>query len=176
MTEPLISEGYRAQQQALHAAGEYGTAALRFGPAVNSQRQRLGARSVLDYGCGSRRSLLSVLDLPDGVIYEGYDPAVPEFSRMPCPAELVVCIDVLEHIEPALLPNVLEHLKQLCDPHGFFSIHTGPAAKILPDGRNAHLIQQGPDWWLATLSHYFRVLKSQGIDGGFVVLVKNVSG
>jgi hypothetical protein len=36
-------------------------------------------------------------------------------------------------------------------------IHTGPAAKTLADGRNAHLIQEGADWWKAHLASFFTV-------------------
>jgi hypothetical protein len=33
----------------------------------------------------------------------------------------------------------------------FITIHTGPAMKTLPDGRNAHLTQQPMEWWLPKL-------------------------
>jgi len=170
----LISEQYRAEQAALHAKGNYGTAALQYGETVAALLNSTGARSLLDYGCGSKRSLLSALKLPEEVVYEGYDPAVPEYAENPCPAELVTCIDVLEHIEPSLLDNVLDHLADLCDPLGFFTVHTGPAVKVLSDGRNAHLTQEGPDWWLPRFKKRFEVLKVQAITQGFVVLVRSL--
>lgn len=169
----LISESYRQQQAALHAAGGYGTAALAFGAIVDSLIERLQPRSLLDYGCGSQRSLLKAVSLPSHVLYEGYDPAVPEYADAPLPAELVVCIDVLEHIEPDLLENVLDHLASLCDPFGLFSIHTGPAIKTLPDGRNAHLTQQPQSWWLTQLRARFQVLEVHPVlRSGFYTLVR----
>ena len=33
------------------------------------------------------------------------------------------------------------------DKFAFFAISTRPAKKTLPDGRNAHLTVQSPDWW-----------------------------
>ena len=54
---------------------------------------------------------------------------------------------MLEHIEPELIDNVLDDLKRLTIGLGIFSVHTGPALKILADGRNAHLIQEQPEWW-----------------------------
>jgi hypothetical protein len=61
---------------------------------------------------------------------------------------MVACIDVLEHIEPDLLDNVLDHLASLTELVLLATVHTGPASKVLSDGRNAHLIQQPMEWWL----------------------------
>lgn len=169
----LITEQYRAEQAALHATGNYGDAGRLYGETVARLLDSTGARSLLDYGCGSKRSLFHALKLPDDVIYEGYDPAVPECADEPMPAELVACIDVLEHIEPLLLDNVLAHLAGLCDPYGLFTVHTGPAIKTLSDGRNAHLTQQGPEWWLPRLVQHFDVLERQPIPSGFVVVVRS---
>lgn len=168
----LITEDYRAEQAALHAKGNYGTASLQYGATVAALLESTGARSLLDYGCGSKRSLLQALKLPDDVVYEGYDPAVPAYAVQPVPAELVCCIDVLEHIEPTLLDNVLSHLADLCDPYGFFTIHTGPAQKVLSDGRNAHLTQQDADWWLPRLKRGFEVLQIEAIPSGFALMVR----
>ncbi len=169
----VISEAYRLEQVALHAKGNYGTTGQTYGPFIGALVQGLTVTSLLDYGCGSRRSLHSTLQLPDGVIYEGYDPAVEAYAGDPMPAELVCCIDVLEHIEPNLLDNVLDHLASLCDPFGFFTIHTGPAKKILSDGRNAHLIQEPPEWWRPRLEQRFEVLHKRLIPNGFCVFVKS---
>lgn len=155
----VISDEYRAQQLTLHEDGNYGVAGQFAGDLVGRYLRRLGARSILDYGCGSKRSLLKGLDLPPDVVYEGYDPCVPEFAAAPCPAELVVCIDVLEHVEPLFLDNVLDHLGELCDPYGLFTVETGPAKKLLPDGRNAHLIQENLAWWKPRLEQRFELLE-----------------
>jgi hypothetical protein len=72
-------------------------------------------------------------------------------AAQPIPAQMVCCIDVLEHIEPEYLDNVLDHLATLTEAVALLSIHTGPAVKTLTDGRNAHLTQQPMDWWLPKL-------------------------
>lgn len=172
----VITEAYKQEQALLHSRGNYGTTGRSYGPLIGALVARLSATSLLDYGCGSRRSLLETLRLPDGVVYEGYDPAVPDYSDEPIPAELVCCVDVLEHIEPHLLGNVLKHLASLCDPYGFFTIHTGPAQKTLSDGRNAHLIQQPVGWWLPHLQEHFQVLLVREIANGFCVLVRTSGG
>jgi hypothetical protein len=69
-----------------------------------------------------------------------YEPAVVEWADMPEPYEMVACLDVLEHIEPALLDNVLDDLQRVTKSIGLFTVSTVEAMKVLPDGRNAHLI------------------------------------
>jgi len=165
----LISESYRKEQAALHATGTYGTAALQFGELVSELVSRTKAKTLLDYGCGSKRSLASVLDC--NVLYEGYDPAVPAFSAEPDPAEIVACIDVLEHIEPKLLDSVLDHIRSKTQRYAFLSIHCGPAVKTLSDGRNAHLIQEPPSWWLPKIMRRFDLRSFVRSPAGFWVTV-----
>lgn len=165
----LLSEGYRAEQARLHSMGNYGTASLGYGPMVSQIVERSGAKTLLDYGCGSMRNLAKVLDCD--VVYEGYDPAVPAFAADPDAADLVVCIDVLEHIEPDCLDAVLDHLKAKTLGHVFLTIHTGPAVKTLSDGRNAHLIQQPPSWWLPRLMQRWSLLQFQANKQGFWVVM-----
>ena len=87
------------------------------------------------------------------------------------PAELVACCDVLEHIEPECLDDVLDHLEELTEVVLFASIHTGPASKKLDDGRNAHLIQQPMEWWLPKLWERFtlQTVQSEGPTGFWVI-------
>jgi hypothetical protein len=158
-------------QAALHAKGNYGTASLSFGKLVSKVVNDMDAKTLLDYGCGSMCNLAKVLEPDHDLEYAGYDPAVPEYASLAEPAELVVCIDVLEHIEPEFLDAVLDDLKRCTLKAGFFSIHTGPAVKVLPDGRNAHLIQQPPKWWLEKLFQRFEVATMQKTNNGFWVVV-----
>lgn len=167
-----ITETYRQLQAELHAGGNYGLTARHYGPTVLQLLEASGARTLLDYGCGSHRSLLMGMEVPSGVRYAGYDPAVPQHAGRPEPAELVVCIDVLEHIEHECLDNVLDELRDLCTGFGFFTIHSGAAGKFLADGRNAHLIQEGPSWWLPRIESRFRLLSVQPVPNGFGVIVQ----
>lgn len=163
----LISDAYRSEQARLHATGDYGTAALNFGDVVADMLKASKARTLLDYGCGSRQSLRSVLQVP--VDYRGYDPAVQEFSADPEPAECVACIDVLEHIEPEMLDDVLDHIRAKTIKRALFSVHLGPAIKTLSDGRNAHLIQEPPNWWLPKIMARYELLTFVRRKDSFVV-------
>jgi uncharacterized Rossmann fold enzyme len=108
--------------------------------------------SVLDYGCG-KSQLQKALAFP---IYE-YDPGIPGKQESPRSADLVICTDVLEHVEPDKLFYVLDDLCRCVRQLGFFTINTGPAAKTLPDGRNTHLIQKGAAWWRKKLEKFFKI-------------------
>lgn len=102
----------------------------------------------MDYGSGAQCNLARNLKANHKVTYQAYDPGVPRFSKPAIPAEMVACIDVLEHVEPEYLDNVLDDLCRLTEGIAFLSIDTGPAMKVLSDGRNAHLTQQPMSWWL----------------------------
>lgn len=141
-------------------------------------------KHLLDYGCGANTNLLKHLKVGHKLTYQAYDAGVPKFSSDPVPAELVCCIDVLEHIEPELLDNVLDHLQRLTEVVLFATVHTGPAVKHLSDGRNAHLIQKPLSWWLpkfwerwnistvqVTGEHAFYVIAS-----AFPRAIENVNG
>ena len=171
----LFTPEYAAEQKRLHDQGNYGTAALQWGAAVSALVNSTRAQTLLDYGCGSKRSLLKVVDFDHDVTYQGYDPGVPEFSKCD-PAEVVVCIDVLEHIEPELLDNVLDHLQSLTQRSALFTIHCGPAVKVLSDGRNAHLIQQPAEWWLPKLMSRWELVLFKRSPGGFMVVLNGRSG
>lgn len=151
----VITEDYRKLQQELHKNPDYGRASLYFAPLVKEVIEQYEIESLSDYGAG-KKVLWEALGRPDN--YFPYDPAFPEYGEAQT-ADLVVCIDVLEHIEPELIDNVLDDLKRLVTKFGFFSIHLGAARKFLADGRNAHLIQKPPEWWAEKLVARFTVIE-----------------
>lgn len=131
--------------------------AQHYGPLVSQIIEKLQISHLLDYGCGARMGLLKTLKCNGKLTYQGYDPGagLEELATAPIPAQMVCCIDVLEHIEPEYLDNVLDHLTSLTEVVALLTIHTGPAMKTLPDGRNAHLTQQPMQWWLPKLWERF---------------------
>lgn len=166
-----ISDDYRNAQKQLHENPNYGVASLQYAPIVKEVVQQIGATSISDYGAGKCRLRMKLKELGLRKFrYFPFDPAFPEYGE-PKEAELVCCIDVLEHVEPFYLDAVLIDLRKITTGHGFFTIHTGPAVKTLADGRNAHLIQNPASWWLPKLCDYFEILHLQASPGGFWIVV-----
>jgi len=171
----LITEEYRALQEALHRNPDYGMASVGYAPIVAETMRKLGAQELLDYGAGKGRLGIALRDyFPRHLSIHHYDPAVPEWSRAPKPCRFVACVDVLEHIEPDCLEAVLDDLKRVIDHVGLFTVHTGPAIKVLADGRNAHLIQQPSRWWLPKLQARWDLMAFNKSGEGFWVVVKKL--
>lgn len=151
----LISPEYLALNVRLHADNlTYGVGGGKYAQAVLGLATSLKTNSILDYGCG-KGMLAKAIPFP---IWE-YDPAIPGKEAQPRPADLVVCSDVLEHIEPEKLLFVLDDLRRCTKKAGFFVIHTGPSSKTLADGRNTHLIQEGRAWWEKRIGKLFTIAK-----------------
>ena len=156
-----ITEEYRTLQKKLHENPDYGIASLHFAPLVSKIIKNLNVESLSDYGPGKKNLSKGLTKLGIELkVYHPYDPAFPEYGE-PKTADLVCCIDVLEHIEPELIDNVLQDLANITTKFGFFSVHMGPAVKVLADGRNAHLIQKPSSWWLEKFIKHFEVLELQ---------------
>lgn len=145
----LISPAYLELQRELHARPNgYGGKGNKWAPGVADLVESIGAWSVLDYGSGEgtlKKALL--LLLTRSLRVSEYDPAMPGKDSNPEFADLVVCTDVLEHIEPDRLSTVLAHLKVLARKAVFVVIATRPSNKTMTDGRNAHLIVESGEWW-----------------------------
>jgi len=134
----------------------------------------LNVQSVSDYGAGKMR-LEEALRKEFGLqfSYFPYDPAFPEYGS-PMPADLVCCIEVLEHVELEMIDAVLKQLAEITMKWGFFTIHCSNSSKSLADGRNAHILQRPTPWWLARLSNYFDIqwLNKTGPDSFAVIATR----
>jgi hypothetical protein len=160
------SPEYAEIQRQFHLARpDYGVSGQRYSDNVLGLAQRLNTRDILDYGCG-KATLQKSIPFP----IQNYDPFVEEYSKRPVPADLVVCTDVMEHIEPEHVEGVLRDIRDLTKKGVFFQIATRPASKVLPDGRNAHLIQEQGNWWLERLMQFFDIRQFQDMGGGIIVV------
>jgi hypothetical protein len=163
----VISPEYRALNHQLHQEQkEFGNRGAVHMPNIRRLVEEFKFHSVLDYGCGKGR-LAQALPFP----IQEYDPAIPGKEAKPEPAEFVVCTDVLEHIEPNLLSNVLRDLQRCTKTMGYFVISTGPAKRELPDGRNAHLLQKDAQWWKTQLEPFFTIDATLFVSPLFHVIV-----
>lgn len=152
----LISATARELNARLHRENlAFGVGGGKHAAVIKTLCADLKTTSVLDYGCG-KGYLAKALPFP---IWE-YDPAIPEKSESPRPADLVVCTDVLEHVEDGKVQFVLGDIRRCLKQVGYFVIHMGPAGKTYADGRNTHLTQRSQTWWETKLGKFFDVAKS----------------
>lgn len=152
--DDLITPEYRELNEQLHAdRNDYGVKGNRRLMPVKQVRKDYECDTVLDYGCGSAAlSRYAKFDIAN------FDPCIPEHSDMPEPADLVVCNDVLEHVEPEKLDGVLTHLQYLIQKAGYFVIATRyDKSKLLADGSNPHKIVENAHWWKKKLKEYFKI-------------------
>ncbi len=145
----LISETYRTLNRKLHERDDYGAIGARHANEVVGLGRATKSDEILDYGCG-KGTLRKALLKTEFIVRE-YDPAVEGKDATPDPADMVVCTDVLEHIEPECLEDVLDDLERVTRKVAFLTVSTVPAEKTLEDGRNAHLIIKDHKWWLPRL-------------------------
>jgi hypothetical protein len=146
----LISDEYRKLNEQLHDNPKYGSRRREALYAkISDFMAETGSKTLLDYGCGKG-------EMGKYIPTYSYDPCVAEFSRRPEGTfDMVACCDVLEHIEPDLLINVLTDIRDYADKAVYLVISNRPAAKTLADGRNAHLIVQPTKWWAELLAQTF---------------------
>ena len=160
-------------QEQLHQNPKYGVASVHYAPLVAEVLNVVGASELLDYGAGKGRLGHTLKDIvPRPLTIHHYDPAIPQWAQPPEPCKFVACIDVLEHIEPELIDNVLDDLVRVTAGVGVFTVHTRAADKVLLDGRNAHLIQQPAAWWLPKFLDRFELVTFNTMPNGFWVGVQ----
>jgi hypothetical protein len=173
MNKVTISNTYIEEQKKLHLNPNYGSTSRLYASLIATIIKDIYAQSLSDYGAGKGKLKWELESLGIFLDYKPYDPAFPEYGP-PKPADLCVCIDVLEHVEHEYLNNIIDDLHKITLKYGFFTIHTGPAKKFLTDGRNAHLIQKPVSFWLPKLCNFFEIIHLQQTDDmkGFWVIVQ----
>jgi len=131
---------------------------------IGEMVKKCGEITVLDYGCG-KRTLEETLPPILGMKLANYDPCIDGLDGTPEPADLVVCTDVLEHVEPECLENVLDDLQRVTKQALFLAVSTRLAHKSTSDGQNTHKIVQEQDWWRPKLRKRFDIVQVVVVPG-----------
>lgn len=107
-------------------------------------------KTVLDYGCGKAEAweqykLVRMLNLDEVTLF---DPGVERYATKPKKqSDLVVCIDVMEHVPEHLVDEVIDDICNYSKKAIFFGISTRSSSKSLTDGSNAHPTVKPEKWW-----------------------------
>jgi len=156
----LISTAYKRILEEVHSKEKWGYASQFEVPDIVKIINEKNIHTILDYGAG-KQFLARELPLHcSNIIVSSYEPGIPGLDNPPDPAELVCCIDVLEHVEPECIQDVLNDLQRVTKKIGYFTIATEPALRILPDGRNAHILLEPITWWYEQIKARFDILDS----------------
>lgn len=138
----------------IHATQVYGNTSLKNLRLLRPEILLLKPRSIIDYGCG-QSILIDRLSLGYPLDLYRYDPAIPAFAEKPvAAADLLINIDVLEHVEEADLDDVLAEMRSMCRD-ALIIVDTAPAKGFLPDGRNLHVTLKPHDWWRERIGQHF---------------------
>lgn len=168
----LLTETYRSLNAQLHAKRpRYGNYGDRHAPEVVTIMRLLGIKTVLDYGCGKARLAAALAKIAPDFKVTNYDPAIEAYADHPAPADMVVCTDVLEHVEPECLKAVLDDLTALAQKAVYLVICTTPDnSKKLPDGTNPHRSVFPASFWVKELAKRFK-LTGQALSSTHVQIV-----
>lgn len=167
----LITNDYLLLNKKLHEENkDYGANGAKWTKHVANLIQVTKVKTILDYGCGKGSLYFTLKDMVKE--YQNYDPCIEEFSKSPHPAELVICTDVMEHVEPEFTDAVIMDIQKNCQNIVFFNVALQPAVKTLPDGRNTHINLHPINWWVRKFINYFGVLEiglvsTQGENKGY---------
>ncbi len=148
----LITPSYAREQARLHSVDPiFGADGYLWADLIAGIASMEGCRSVLDYGCG--KGTLAKELAPTRLHVDEYDPGIPGKDRIPLSCDLVVALDVLEHIEPDCLDDVIKDLRVLARIALFVVISTKLSKRKMADGRDTHLSLHDDAWWIGKFRH-----------------------
>lgn len=156
----MISEYYRRQNRLLHEQKPgYGKGGARWISEIVKGIKNHSAQSVLDYGCG-KNTLYTTMHkyyhpLLKKIDFTSYDPCIPQYSHLPDKKfDIVVCTDVLEHVEPEYLNETISHVLTLAKKAVFINVPARAGIRRLPDGSLCHKTVMPARWWIEKINHF----------------------
>ena len=145
---------YLEQYRLLHEQRvDYGSTSTKRAPYILPHVRALKPQTVIDYGAGTSALWALIEDCGVGHVWR-YDPGIPKLSRRPKPAELLVSIDMLEHVPIDELDGVISDMASL-SKRAVIIIDGHLAKTILPNGDNAHATVRPAVWWHERLRRHY---------------------
>ena len=155
-----LSKDYLEQLKKLHNTTSFGS-----GKGLPNNVKKLitnDTKSFLDFGSGKGYTSESIKKYFPHINLYTYDPVTSPIE-LPSEVDITYSSDVLEHVEPKHIDQTLDKLFAITKKYQYHLIACHPAKKLLPDGRNAHLIIESPEWWKNKLKKYNWKIVSESI-------------
>ena len=158
----LITTDYRKELEQIHQDDEdWGTGSRGNIIRICNFIYANNVKRFVDYGCGKGEGLRWILP----VVITNYDPALPQWSADPEPEDYLLCMDVLEHVEPECIEDVMEHIMSKFNKKALLGISLEKARKLLSDGRNSHLLIKPIEWWISLLQRFCTIERIEFVNG-----------
>ena len=156
----LITEEHRSSETQKHIADpDYGGESIEYADIISTTINRLQVKDVLDYGAG-KGELHHYLALDHEVALHLYDPAIQKIAELPEPHDLVLCINVLEHVEEDCLDAVLADLVRCAKRNIFIVIKEDTPM----------------EWWIEKIMRRFRIESIVRSDIDFFLIASKKNG
>ena len=151
--EDYMKEDYIDQYREFYDNGGYenNDPVVRAKDDIKKMLEQFNCKTLLDYGCGhglqySKHNLDRYWGITE---LAKYDPGVREFDEKPQGSfDAVINTDVLEHIPEDYVYDVITDIFSYADKFVYFSIATGLAKAVLPNGENAHCTLKPHSEWI----------------------------
>ena len=156
-----ITDTYRKVRELQYLDPQNDVEVAMHAPMVSEIINRLKVSELLGYWCG-RAQLFQKLRVGHDLKLQCYDPAIPGFAGEAIPMQMVVCVDVLQDVEPECLDAVLDDLKRVTEVVGYFSIR---------QDEDTPLISKDKAWWLDRIMTRWDLHTLQTTPSGFFVIV-----
>ena len=131
-------------------------------------------KSVLDYGSGNsdfKKTVENLYPDYDFKIVE-YEPSIPDLNVDPDVCDMTICVDVLEHVEPDKIDNVLSHIQEKTNKLCFLSICVVESYGEFNDGTNLHILVKPVEWWTEKLNEKFDTINAVSTKFHLITWVK----
>ena len=156
----LATNSYKKQlymQHEIHTSWGHGASINKFKHCLHFLEKE-ECKTIIDYGCG-KSNLKDFVEKNYNYEVTEYDIGIEGKDVLNNKADFIVCVDVLEHIEPECLEDVLKHIHRHATKGVYFSICLVASYGFFKDGSNLHTIIKNGDWWYSKVLQYFKFEK-----------------
>ena len=149
-----------------------GISTIPYAPIIKKIIDKNNFTNLLDYGCGKAEFYDNEFTLDNakypsfrkywGIDIDLYDPCYDKYSTLNQDKkyDIVICIDVLEHIPQEDISSVLNLISNVSNKYILLNVACYSAQALLPNGENAHITIKEPKWWYDKIIEIIKIKKN----------------